>query len=217
MSNHDDPRTATRVGPLQAKVALMMLLTLRGTPTLYQGEELGMENVPIPPELEQDPFGLRVPGLGLGRDPQRTPMQWDPSPNAGFAQSGVTTWLPVADDFATRNVAVEQGDPKSILNLARELIHLRKSSPALSIGAYQAIDGLPDACYVYTRTTGNQTFLVALNFTNEEHQFMLPYTGTGLVVTSTGKDRTGKISLTFMVLQPNEGILIDITGAKLAV
>ncbi len=134
MSNHDDPRTATRVGQLQAKVAIMMMLTLRGTPTLYQGEELGMENVPIPAELEQDPFGLRVPGLGLGRDPQRTPMQWDTTANAGFAKDGVTTWLPVAEDFALRNVEVEQADPKSILNLARELIHLRKTSPALATG-----------------------------------------------------------------------------------
>ena len=216
LSNHDDPRTATRVGLLQAKVALMFLLTVRGTPTLYQGEELGMESVPIPPEREQDPFGLRVPGLGLGRDPQRTPMQWDATPNAGFTPESAEPWLPIADDFAVRNVAVQREDPKSILNLARELLTLRKEHPALAIGDYRAIDGLPLECYVYTRTAGKESFLVALNFTNAEHQFMLPYTGTGQVVTSTGKDRTGKISLTFMVLQPNEGILIDITGAKLA-
>jgi glycosidase len=143
-------------------------------------------------------------------------MQWDATANAGFAPAGVSTWLPVAEDFAERNVEVQQADPKSILNLARELIQLRKSSPALSIGAYAPIEGLPEECFVYTRSSGGQTFLIALNLTNDEHQFMLPYTGTGLVVTSTKKDRVGKISLTFMVLQPNEGILIDITGAKLA-
>ena len=216
LSNHDDPRTATRVGPRQAKVALMLLLTVRGTPTLYYGEELGMENVEIPEDLQQDPFGLRVPGLGLGRDPQRTPMQWDPSPNAGFCPEGVQPWLPLAPDHQLRNVAFERDDPKSILNLAQELLELRKSHPALAVGSYAAIEGLPEECYVYTRSTGKQTLLVALNLTNDEHQFMLPYTGTGQVITSTGKDRTGKISLTFMVLQPNEGILIDITGAKLA-
>jgi len=216
LSNHDDWRTATRVGPPQAKVAMMLLLTLRGTPTIYYGEELGMENVEIPPDQEQDPAGLRVPGIGMGRDPERTPMQWDASPNAGFAPEGVTTWLPLAPDYKTRNVAVEKADPKSILNLTNELLELRKSHPALAVGDYAAIDGVPDECFVYTRSTAGQRVLIALNLTNQEHQFTLPYTGTGQVVTSTGKDRTGKISLTFMVLQPNEGILIDITGAKLA-
>ena len=216
LSNHDDWRTATRVGPPQAKVAMMLLLTLRGTPTIYYGEELGMENVEIPPDQEQDPAGLRVPGIGMGRDPERTPMQWDASPNAGFAPEGVTTWLPLAPDYKTRNVAVEKADPKSILNLTNELLELRKSHTALAVGDYAAIDGVPDECFVYTRSTAGQRVLIALNLTNQEHQFTLPYTGTGQVVTSTGKDRTGKISLTFMVLQPNEGILIDITGAKLA-
>ena len=216
ISNHDDPRTATRVGPAQAKVAMMLLLTLRGTPTIYNGEELGMENVSIPAELEQDPFGKRVPGLGLGRDPQRTPMQWDTTVNAGFAPAGVTTWLPMEDDAAARNVLVERAEPKSMLNLTHELLTLRREWPALAIGSYAAIDGLPEECFVYTRESPGQRLLIALNLTGDEHQFMLPYTGTGQVITSTGKDRTGKISLTFMVLQPNEGILIDITGAKLA-
>jgi alpha-glucosidase len=216
LSNHDDWRTATRVGQKQAKVAMMLLLSLRGTPTIYYGEELSMENVDIPPHLEKDPAGLRVPGIGMGRDPERTPMQWDASPNAGFCPEGVMPWLPLADDYQTRNVAVEKADPKSILNLTRELLELRTSHPALAVGDYAPIDGLPEQCFVYTRSTPNQCLLIALNLTNEEHQFMLPYTGTGQVVTSTGKDRSGKISLTFMVLQPNEGILIDITGAKLA-
>lgn len=216
MSNHDETRAATQVGPGQAKVAMMLLLTLRGTPMLYYGEELGMENVEISPEQVRDPKGLRMPGLGLGRDPERTPMQWDSSTNGGFTTEGVEPWLPLAEDYATRNVEVERADPKSILNLTRELLTLRKTYTALAIGDYRAIDGPPPECYVYTREHGGQRLLVALNLTNEEHQFMLPYTGTGLVITSTGKDRTGKISLTFMVLQPNEGILIDITGAKLA-
>ncbi|HRA46961.1 MAG TPA: alpha-amylase family glycosyl hydrolase [Thermomicrobiales bacterium] len=216
ISNHDDPRTATRVGAKQAKVAMMLLLTLRGTPTIYNGEELGMENVAIPADRERDPWGLRVPGLGLGRDPQRTPMQWDTSPNAGFTTPAATPWLPLADDWETRNVAVEKDDAKSILNLTEELLVLRGTHPALAHGDWEAIGGLPEECLVYTRSTAEQRLLVALNLTDTEHQFMLPYTGTGLVITSTGKDRTGKISLTFMVLQPNEGILIDITGAKLA-
>src|SRR5581483_1078905 len=102
LGNHDKPRIASRVGAQQARVAAMLLLTLRGTPTMYYGDELGMENVTIPPDRVQDPWEKNEPGLGLGRDPQRTPMQWDSSPNAGFTT--VIPWLPLAPDHTSRNV-----------------------------------------------------------------------------------------------------------------
>ena len=104
LGNHDQKRVASRVGPHQARVANMMLLTLRGTPTTYYGEELGMENVPIPPEMIQDPPAVNQPEIAdvVGRDPVRTPMQWDASPNAGFTDPGVTPWLPLAADYRTR-------------------------------------------------------------------------------------------------------------------
>ena len=91
LGNHDQHRLATRVGPDQARVANMLLLTLRGTPTCYYGDEIGMENVPIPPEMVQDPPAVNQPEIAdiVGRDPERTPMQWDDSPNAGFAAAGV--------------------------------------------------------------------------------------------------------------------------------
>src|SRR3954470_23616577 len=85
LGNHDRSRVASRVGPAQARVAAMLLFTLRGTPTLYYGDELGMHDVDIPPERVQDPFERNVPGRGLGRDPQRTPMQWNAQPHAGFS------------------------------------------------------------------------------------------------------------------------------------
>src|SRR5205823_10111288 len=109
LGNHDQPRIATRVGRAQARVAAMLLLTLRGTPTLYYGDELGMENVPVPPEKEQDPFGKNMPSVGQGRDPERTPMRWDTSENAGF--STAEPWLPLGDDWQVANVAVERQDP----------------------------------------------------------------------------------------------------------
>src|SRR5262249_55534753 len=95
LGNHDQKRVASRIGSRQARVAAMLLLTLRGTPTLYYGDEIGMHDVPIPLEAVRDPWEKREPGLGVGRDPQRTPMQWDASPAAGF--SGGTPWLPIAD------------------------------------------------------------------------------------------------------------------------
>ena len=119
LSNHDEHRVATRVGRDQARNAMLLLLTLRGTPTLYYGEELGMENVPIRPDRAQDPWGLRVPGRGLGRDPERTPMPWDDTETAGFAAPGVQPWLPLGDEAATLNVESERASPDSMRSMTR--------------------------------------------------------------------------------------------------
>src|SRR2546423_3527342 len=117
----------------------MLLLPLRGTPTIYCGEELGMRDVPIPPELVQDPHERNVPGLGLGRDPERTPMQWDAGPHAGFTAG--TPWLPLADDYPTVNVAAERGHPRSMLTPYPSPIALRRDAPALALGGYPAAAG----------------------------------------------------------------------------
>src|ERR1700721_224055 len=124
LGNHDRPRIASRVGRDQARVAAMLLLTLRGTPTLYYGDEIGMHQVAIAPEQVHDPFEKNVPGIGVGRDGCRTPMQWDATPNAGFSMT--LSWLPLADDFAHENVVNLDADAQSILSLYRALIKLRK-------------------------------------------------------------------------------------------
>src|SRR5580698_11041358 len=110
----------------------MLLLTLRGTPTLYYGDELGLSDVAIPPAQVQDPRELREPGLTLGRDPVRTPMPWDASENAGFAKT--TPWLPLNTDWPTRNVARMTETPHSILALYRRLLAARRAHLALSVG-----------------------------------------------------------------------------------
>ncbi len=132
IGSHDAPRIAARIGEAQARVAAMLLLTLRGTPTLYQGDELGIGRVVIPPDRIRDPQDLRQPGIGIGRDRSRTPMAWDAGPFAGF--STVEPWLPLHDDWPTRNVAVEADDPGSMLSLYRHLLALRRATPALSLG-----------------------------------------------------------------------------------
>ncbi len=132
LGNHDQMRIASRVGPAQARVAMVLLLTLRGTPTLYYGDELGLENVPIPPERERDPFGLRQPGTGQGRDPVRTPMPWDTSANCGFTTG--EPWLPLGADHAARSVEVQKQAPGSMLALTRALLELRRREPALALG-----------------------------------------------------------------------------------
>ena len=137
LSNHDNHRIASRIGTDQARIAAMLLLTLRGTPTLYYGDELGMPDVHIPSELIQDPEEHRVPGLGLGRDPERTPMQWDASENAGFTTG--TPWLPVSDDYRSRNVEAQRVDSSSMLTLQHRLIGMRRDERALSVGSYRPV------------------------------------------------------------------------------
>jgi alpha-glucosidase len=208
LGNHDEPRLATRYGRAQARVAAMLLLTLRGTPTLYCGDEIGMTDVEIPPEREQDPWGKRVPGLGLGRDPERTPMQWDARPNAGF--STVEPWLPVASDYQQINVERQLADPASILNLYRRLLAYRKATPALQWGGYQAVGGVPEVCYVFTRQADDQRVLIALNFSPQGQRVPLPALDRGTIVLSTHLDREGMVSLRDLVLRGNEGVVIEL-------
>ncbi len=135
--NHDQPRIAARVGPRRARTAAMLLLTLRGTPTMYYGDEIGLARVAIPQDLAQDPWEKNEPGLGVGRDPWRTPMQWDASEGAGFTTG--TPWLPFAADFARNNVAALKRGPSSLLCLYRALIELRRHHRALSVGAVRVL------------------------------------------------------------------------------
>src|SRR5207237_2516216 len=130
--------------------------TLRGTPTLYYGDEIGMRDVPVPPERVWDPWEKNVPGLGLGRDPERTPMQWDGGQGAGFTAG--TPWLPLADDYSQTNVVAQQSDATSLLSLYRRLIQLREREPALYAGAYAPLPS-PAGTFAYARRGGGTTFL----------------------------------------------------------
>jgi alpha-glucosidase len=130
LSNHDRPRIATRIGRERARVAAMLLLTLRGTPTIYYGDEIGMTQVPIEPGRERDPLERNMPGLGLGRDGTRTPMQWAPDAHGAFSRR--EPWLPLAHDFRTENVLTQSRDQASIFNLHQRLIALRRKVPALT-------------------------------------------------------------------------------------
>ncbi len=215
LGNHDQHRLATRVAPAQARVANLMLLTLRGTPTCYYGDELGMENVPIPPAMVQDPPAVNQPEIAhiVGRDPERTPMQWDDSPYAGFcAPNAKRPWLPVAGNYREVNVARQLADPKSFLNFFRKLIDYRNASPALKIGNYRSLDlksaEVQENCFVYERKTEKEHLLVALNFSGQEQKLGLPFSGTGKIVLSTNMDRTGDVNLSDFSLRPNEGCLI---------
>jgi alpha-glucosidase len=208
IGNHDEHRIATRIGPAQARVAMMLLLTLRGTPTIYYGDEIGMHDVAIPPEKVQDPWGKRVQGLGLGRDPEPTPMQWDNSPNAGFCPPQCEPWLPVADDYRSNNAAAQLDAPGSMLTLSRRLLELRRAEPALNSGRYIPVPNVPDDCLAYIRERGTQRYLILLNFSSTPLRIALPEWGTSQIAISTNPARKGVVDLREFELAANEGCIV---------
>jgi alpha-glucosidase len=207
LGNHDRSRVASRIGRAQARVAAMLLLTLRGTPTLYYGDEIGMQDVAVPPGLAQDPWEKNVPGLGLGRDPERAPMQWEATENAGFTTG--RPWLPLAPDAAVVNVARQRDDPGSMLGLHRRLLALRRERPALSIGAYEIVEVTGDT-FVYRREAGADRCLVALNFAPTPHDVRVPpaFRG-GRVLVSTWLDRGAEPVADTLALGPDEGVVMS--------
>jgi len=214
LGNHDQHRVATRVGRAQARVAQMLLLTLRGTPTCYYGDEIGMEDVPIPFELCKDPAALQQPEHFeiWGRDPERTPMQWDDSPNAGFTSPEATPWLPLAADYELRNVAAQEGDPDSMLNFFRRLAELRRAEPALNRGAYEEVVLGEADVLVYRRTwPGSDGFLVALNFGKKSYMldfWALLDTDEYSLCLSTDATRVKSKLFERFLLWANEGAVI---------
>jgi alpha-glucosidase len=215
MGNHDQHRLATRIGPHQARVAGMILLTLRGTPTIYYGEEIGMEDGTIPPEFIQDPPAINQPEIAhiVGRDPERTPMQWDSSPNAGFTTAKVTPWLPVAGSYKERNVTKQEQDPTSMLNLYRALTRLRRAEPALSVGDYVSVDASVDDVFAYLRLAPDaDRFLVVLNFGAGEHKLDLSRVAqAATIAVATDMTRSGQVDLSKLTLNPNEGLVLRLT------
>jgi alpha-glucosidase len=205
LGNHDQPRIASRVGQPLARLAQMLLLTLRGTPTLYYGDEIGMEDVPVPPERVVDPQGIRTPGFG--RDPERAPMQWDGGHGAGFTAG--EPWLPIADDYALRNVEVQRDDPHSMLCLTRHLLELRRASPALSLGAYHGVETDDRHAFAFVRSHAGERLLVALNFGADELSLDLSAAAAGgSVAACTYMDRHGELDLAALTLRPQEGLVI---------
>jgi alpha-glucosidase len=204
LGNHDNTRIATRVGSRQAWIAGMLLLTLPGTLTMYYGEEIGMTNVPIPPDEVQDPAEKNEPGLGLGRDPERTPMPWDGSASAGFTTG--RPWLPIGADHEDVNVAALEQDSGSILQLYRTLINLRRSRPTLVSGKMQSV--IADRSVLrYERRGDWDRVLVLLNMGTDSVPMTIE---SGTILASTDFDRNGQNVSGTVELKAAEGIVIDL-------
>jgi alpha-glucosidase len=206
LGTHDASRILSRAGIGQARLGAMLLLTLRGTPTVYYGDEIGMHDVDIPRDKISDLREILVPYLGLGRDPARTPMQWDGQPHAGFTTG--TPWLPLAGDHERVNVNVQTDDPRGMMALYRRLLALRRASPALIAGSFQVVlrDG---PVLVYRRDTADQHLLVALNFSAEPRTVSLVARAPGgRLLLSTHLDRADESTGDRLALRGDEGLLI---------
>ncbi|SFK18128.1 alpha-amylase family glycosyl hydrolase [Methylocapsa palsarum] len=206
LSNHDRPRIAARVGAAQARIAIMLLLTLRGTPTLYYGDEIGLSEVEVPPERIRDPWALREPDIGVGRDPARSPMQWDAGAFAGFSTH--EPWLPLTDDWLTRNVETMRVAPGSVLRLFRTLLWFRRSRSSLRSGDWRLLSA-EDDILAYERADSRERTIVALNFAAAPRQWRHPDDlRDGLIALSTQGDRGSDPIGPILNLRADEGVVI---------
>ncbi len=210
LGNHDKHRVASRIGIAQAKIAMMLLLTLRGTPTIYYGEELGMEDAWIPSEHIQDPWEKKAPGIGVGRDTERTPMLWDNSAHAGFCPSSVQPWLPITYDYSNLHVEAQKQNSRSFLSLTRALLHFRQQQPVLQLGDYVSLYS-PSSLFCYRRFNKTSDLLVALNFSDQYQEWTLPeeFRNQSTIVLSTFMDRQGGKLGGKVELRGNEGLIIS--------
>jgi len=211
LGNHDRPRIASRVGSDQARIAAMLLMTLRGTPTLYYGDEIGMRQADILPEQVRDPFEKNVPGIGIGRDGCRTPMQWDATKYSGF--SDVEPWLPVFDDFNEGNVDSFRKDKGSLFWLYRRLIDVRRKHGALTDGSYKPLKASGDLL-LFSRELRDERIIVALNMGTEPMAVSFAdEILSGWVLVSSFADRDGEKLSTSIDLRGNEGLLMKVEVA----
>jgi alpha-glucosidase len=194
MSNHDLPRAASRYSrgeeDAQAFLAMALLLTLRGTPFMYYGEEIGMRDIHLRRSEILDPPGQKYWPIYKGRDGCRSPMQWDDTPFAGF--STTQPWLPVHPNYTRRNVRLQQAYPESLLNFTKKILKLRKELPALRQGDFIPLD-TPTGMLAFLRQTDNQSVLIAMNFSNRNIRFLHPQ-GKWQELVTTSKGAPGMLT-----------------------
>ncbi|MBC7764399.1 alpha-amylase [Microbacteriaceae bacterium] len=204
-SNHDNSRIVSRYGREQARLLALLQITLPGIPVVYYGDELGMEDVDIPMNELKDPVELRKPGLGQGRDPERTPMQWDDSVYAGFSEH--KPWLPVADTINTINVKKELGEADSYLSLYRRLLGLRNKYEVLRYGDYETFGARDVNVMKFARRLGKNHVYVALNFSDKTQSVEIPHIGR--ILCCTHPVDYPDVSESTVHLRPHEAVLIE--------
>jgi alpha-glucosidase len=202
--NHDQRRLASRLGEKRSRVAAMIMLTLRGMPFMYYGDEIGMKDINLAPEDFRDGFATATATPSASRDLERSPMQWSAEPHAGFSKA--EPWLPVPNDYSYINVEWEQTDKFSLLNLYRTLIRLRKAHPELRFGSYESYRTSSQDVLLYSRYYLGKKMYVMINFSDapaiERHHFK-----NVDVIASTYLDQIKKPTARDIYLRPLEGII----------
>lgn len=214
-SNHDQDRCFSKYdslgrGDKRARVFALMLLTLRGTPFIYYGEEIGMKNAKLARHQLKDPVGKKWHPVYKGRDGARTPMQWEDKPGAGFTTG--EPWLPIGPEVNIRNAAVQENDPDSLLSFYKKLIWLRKELPALQTGSYRSLEkGVPSECYLYLRESDDDRLMVAINFSDIKKTIPLTVKDkTFDILISTDPARKENTTGNELVLEPHEACLLRV-------
>jgi alpha-glucosidase len=213
LSNHDLSRSITRFGKKRhhlekSKLMAVLLLTIKGTPFVYYGEEIGMTNGRLKKNQIVDPLGKQFWPFFKGRDRARTPMQWNPAINAGFSIH--TPWLPVNKDYLELNVKVESRDPDSVLNLYKRLISLRNDSPALQCGEWIPVMKGERGILAYIRSLRDEKIVVILNFRSTKGKINFSYPEKGIVILSTHRQKGTLIKASEVSLYPYEGLVIGL-------
>jgi alpha-glucosidase len=198
LGNHDQSRIASRAGARQIRAAAMLLLTLRGTPTIYDGDEIGMGDVDVPPARRVDPAGI----LGPSRDPERAPLRWTAGPGGGFTTG--EPWLPMAPDVPGASVEAQRDDPDSVLALHRGLLALRRREPALSLGSIEVLAAQPDGLLAYRRSLDGRSLVIALALGDRavDTHSILPPAARILLATRSDLTQPGRLA-------PGDGVIVE--------
>jgi alpha-glucosidase len=212
-SNHDlfrifNRRLTGRNQEKKARLLALFLLTLRGTPFIYYGEEIGMKNGTIPRKMIKDPLGKKFWPFFKGRDRARTPMQWDTSSNAGF--TAAEPWLPVNSDYHQKNIENQKTNPDSLLTLYHKLIALRRAYPALNRGSWIPDCPGKNGIISFFRTVDQEKMLIILNFTSSKKTVLRKSDHNETLILSSTPEIGASINGDFYRLQPYEGIILKL-------
>jgi alpha-glucosidase len=208
LGNHDRRRVTDRLGRDRARLLAILQMTLRGMPFIYYGEEIGMKGAHVPDDARKDPLSLQLPGMHMGRDSERSPMQWDGTAHAGFSEA--RPWLPVAEDYELYNVKAEEEDPDSFLALYRHLIWHRKRSAALSSGKYVSIEVGSGDVLAYERVSSDERVCVVLNFSTEDRDINLPFRKAKVVASTHMRKEGETVEDPQYRLRAYEGLVLSI-------